>query len=40
MKTRYYGLDILRIISMIGIVGLHVMNQGGVLSNTPLFSIN
>lgn len=28
-KERIYGLDILRILSMLGIVGLHILNQGG-----------
>lgn len=28
-KERSYGLDILRILSMLGIVGLHILNQGG-----------
>lgn len=32
MKQRLYGLDILRIFSMLGIVGLHILNQGGFLA--------
>ena len=27
-----YGLDLLRILSMIGIIGLHIMNNGGMLA--------
>lgn len=30
-SERQYGIDLLRIISMCGIVGLHVINRGGVL---------
>lgn len=29
MKERNYGLDILRILAMFGIVGIHVLNTGG-----------
>ena len=32
-KKRIIGLDILRIFSMCGIVGLHMINQGGVIGN-------
>lgn len=28
-KERIYGLDLLRVLSMLGIVGLHILNQGG-----------
>lgn len=31
MKERNYGLDILRILAMFGIVGIHVLNAGGCL---------
>lgn len=30
-KVRLYGLDVLRVISMLGIIGLHVLGFGGVL---------
>lgn len=33
MKERNYGLDLLRILSMCGIIGLHVINAGGVLKS-------
>lgn len=32
MKKRYYGIDLLRVVSMNMIVGLHIYGQGGVLS--------
>ena len=32
-NKRIVGLDILRILSMCGIVGLHMINQGGVIDN-------
>lgn len=35
---RNYGLDILRILSMLGIVGLHILGQGGILKE--LSSVN
>ena len=31
-SERQYGIDLLRIISMCGIIGLHVINRGGVLA--------
>lgn len=35
-NKRIYGLDLLRIVSMMGIVGLHVLGQGGILKGcTP-----
>lgn len=30
--SRIYGLDILRILSMLGIIGLHIFNAGGIIS--------
>lgn len=38
MEKRYVGLDLLRVISMMGIIGLHIINKGGILENTNLFS--
>lgn len=35
-----YGIDVLRIISMFSIVGLHVLGQGGVLFNMQLGTLN
>lgn len=34
MKKRKYGIDLLRIVSMLLIVVLHVLRQGGILLNT------
>lgn len=31
---RYYGIDILRIFSMLGVVLLHMLGAGGVLANS------
>ena len=39
MKNRIIGLDILRIMAMLGIIGLHIIIQGGVLKNTNIYSI-
>lgn len=39
-KDRNLGLDVLRILSMIGIVGLHVIGQGGILVNVKLNTLN
>lgn len=36
-KQRMYGLDILRVLSMLGIIGLHIVNQGGLLSASDSF---
>ena len=37
METkRNAGIDILRILSMLGIIGLHIINQGGIISNLPI----
>lgn len=30
LHVRNYGLDLLKILSMCGIIGLHVINQGGI----------
>ena len=35
---RIIGLDVFRILSMCGIVGLHIMGNGGVLKNTNIYS--
>lgn len=40
MKTRNYGLDLLRVLSMMGIVGLHVLGSGGILQALSISSIN
>lgn len=34
--NRKYGIDVLKVISMLGIVGLHIINYGGFLSNESL----
>ena len=39
-KKRVIGLDILRILSMAGIVGLHVLNKGGIINNTSMHNSN
>lgn len=39
-KKRNYNLDLLRTLSMCGVVGLHLMNQGGVVTNYNINSIN
>lgn len=31
-NERYYGLDILRILCMLGVLGLHVLGRGGILN--------
>lgn len=31
-KNRIYGLDLLRVLSMFGIIGLHIMNAGGLMN--------
>lgn len=33
-NKRYYGLDILRVMSMLGIIGLHILGKGGVLDSS------
>ncbi len=37
-KERNIGIDLLRIISMLMIVGLHVLNKGGILNNAEVNS--
>lgn len=37
-SQRNYGIDLLRIISMLMIIILHILGHGGVLKNTPLLS--
>lgn len=39
IKERNYGVDLLRIVSMLLVVLLHVMRQGGILNNVPMFSL-
>lgn len=39
-NERKYGLDILRIFSMFGIIGLHVVNNGGMLRSFEISGIN
>jgi len=39
-SQRNYGIDLLRIVSMLMIVTLHVMKQGGILKNLIPFSAN
>lgn len=39
MKERRYGLDLCRILAMLGIVLLHIQMKGGILTNVPLGSI-
>lgn len=33
-----YGIDIIRIIGMMGIIGLHVINAGGILANSKFIN--
>lgn len=33
IDKRNYGIDALRLISMLGVVALHVLGRGGVLAN-------
>ena len=40
MEKRIIGLDLLRIFSMFGIIGLHIINQGGIINNLKINSIN
>lgn len=40
VKKRKYSIDLLRVISMIGIIMIHVINQGGVLKNIDILSAN
>ncbi len=37
-KTRNYGIDLLRIVSMYMVVILHILKQGGILENLPMLS--
>ena len=39
-KVRNNGIDLLRILAMCGIIGLHVLNNGGVLANLSYKSCN
>lgn len=39
-SSRNYGIDLLRIVSMIGIVGLHFLNHGGVLNGVNRYQIS
>ena len=38
MKERNYGIDLLRVISMIVVMALHVLRHGGVLANAKNFN--
>ena len=38
MKERNYGLDVARIVAMLGIIVLHILGQGGVLNRCQLGS--
>lgn len=40
VKERNIGIDALRILSMFMIVVWHILGQGGVLANTPQFTLN
>lgn len=35
-KKRNSGIDLLRTLSMFGIIGLHIINQGGIISNLQM----
>lgn len=39
-KERNYGIDLLRLISMLMVVILHVLGQGGILRNTQPLTLN
>ena len=36
---RNYGIDLMRIVSMLMVLTLHVLGQGGVLGSTRLFTV-
>lgn len=38
IKERIVGLDLFRVLSMCGIIGLHIMGNGGVLANTNIYT--
>ena len=38
MKERRIGLDLLRILSMMGIIGLHLFGKGGIIENVDVMS--
>ena len=40
MKTRNYGIDFLRMISMIMIVMLHSLGHGGILRSVSFLSVH
>lgn len=40
MSERNYGIDLLRIVSMIGVMMLHILGHGGVLSCLKVLSVN
>ncbi len=33
-KNHNYGIDVIRIVGMMGIIGLHIINAGGILENS------
>ena len=39
MRKRNYGIDLLRIVSMLMIIVLHILGQGGILRNMDLLSM-
>ena len=39
MEERQSSIDFLRIMSMLGIVGVHVLNNGGVVESLDHFSV-
>lgn len=39
MKERNYGIDLLRVISMIVVMALHVLRHGGVLANAKILTL-
>lgn len=39
-SERNYGIDLLRIISMLSVLLLHILGSGGILSTAPQFSLN
>lgn len=39
-RARNYGIDLLRLISMLMIVVLHVLGQGGILKSTSALTLS
>lgn len=40
VKKRNYGIDLLRVLSIIGVMVLHILGHGGVLANTEVLTMN